>query len=66
MADVEKCPHCGGEAVLVPLAGCHGYIACVGDCGIRTGDYWDDMQKDAENPEKWHDKAIKAWNRRPE
>lgn len=31
---------------------------------IRTGDYWDDMTKDTENPEKWYEKAVRDWNRR--
>lgn len=62
--ELLPCPFCGGDAACIPLAVCHGYIACVGKCGIRTGDYWDDMSVHNDNPEKWYEKAIEAWNRR--
>lgn len=61
---LKCCLHCGGNAAFIALATCHGYIACIGECVIRTGDYWDDMTKDTENPEKWYEKAVRDWNRR--
>lgn len=61
--DLLNCPHCGGKAEFIPLAKCHGYIACVGDCGIHTGDYWNDLGKE-EIKETWKEKAARDWNRR--
>lgn len=40
--ELKPCPFCGGKAVLVPLAGCRGYVACIGVCGMQTGDFWDE------------------------
>lgn len=39
------------------------FVACVGDCKIKTSKYWDNMFNHEVN-EKWNDKAIQAWNRR--
>lgn len=65
MNDVKllPCPHCGGQAEYISLAICHGYVACVGDCRITTGDYWDNMVN-REMKESWKEKAASAWNRR--
>ena len=46
MSDKEKlvpCPFCGGEVVLIPLSICSGFLACVGECRIKTSKYWDDL-----------------------
>jgi hypothetical protein len=65
MAELERCPFCGGESVLVPLSSCNGYIACVGECGIKTAKYWDEPMTSHESERtKWHETATKAWNRR--
>ena len=62
---LNSCPFCGGKSILVPLASCHGYIACIGECGFHTGDYWDDaMTEEEKNRKKWNQLATIAWNRR--
>ena len=63
--ELRPCPFCGGKSVLVPLASCHGYIACIGECGFHSGDYWDEPMTEKEsNITKWNEIATKAWNRR--
>lgn len=60
---LEQCAHCGGQAEFIALAPCHGYIACVGECKITTGDYWDNLLEH-EVEKSWKEKAAEAWNRR--
>ena len=54
---IEKCPFCGGEAIVVKTESCGRYIGCW-DCGGRTEEFETDYAGSA------HDKAISAWNRR--
>ena len=54
---LEKCPFCGGEAIVVKTERCGRYIGCW-DCGGRTEAFETDYAGSA------HDKAISAWNRR--
>lgn len=62
---LKPCPFCGGKSILVTLASCHGFVTCIGDCGFRSGDYWDDpMTHEENNGTKWSEIATKAWNRR--
>ena len=56
---IEKCPFCGGEAIVVKTESCGRYIGCW-DCGGRTEEFETDYAGSA------HDKAIAAWNRRAE
>ena len=63
--ELENCPFCGGKSILVPLASCHGFVACIGECGFRSGDFWDEPMTEEENDRmKWYEIATKAWNRR--
>ena len=65
--ELKPCPFCGSEAVIIPTSRCSGRIVCIGDCGIRTGKFWDEpMTEPEENQAKWRDLAIEAWNRRAE
>ena len=62
---LDRCPFCGGKSILVPLASCHGYVACIGDCGFKSADFWDEPMTKKEKPEtKWNELAIASWNRR--
>lgn len=60
---LKPCPFCGGQSVFADLAKCHGYISCVGECKITTGDYWDNIAEH-EVKKSWKEKAMEAWNRR--
>ena len=63
--NLKPCPFCGGEAIFAPLGGSHGYIECIGACGIKTGDFWDEpMTAIKDERETWKDRAAEAWNRR--
>lgn len=63
--ELKPCPFCGGKAYFIATSGVSGYIACIGDCGIHTGTFWDDpMTAPKDEREKWRDIAVRAWNRR--
>jgi hypothetical protein len=63
--ELKPCPFCGGKAIPVPLSLSHGYIACIGDCGIHTGHFWSEpMTAPKESRKPWHELAAAAWNRR--
>ena len=63
--ELKSCPFCGGKSILVPLASCHGYIACIGDCGFRSADFWDEpMNEEKQNRTGWKAIATEAWNKR--
>lgn len=65
MAELKPCPFCGGKAIFIHLATCHGEIACIGDCGFKSTDYWDEpMTNPREERVKWYTLAASAWNRR--
>ena len=67
MAELKPCPFCGGEAVIVATSTCGGHIACVGECRMTTGKFWDEPMTSHESERtKWHEIATKAWNRRAE
>lgn len=61
--ELKQCPFCGGEAVLLPLSGCSGKIACIGDCNFESAKFWDNMLNH-EVDKAWSEKAAEAWNRR--
>ena len=62
---LKPCPFCGGEAVLIPLSVCNGYVSCIGDCGIHTQKFWSESMSDSpEDRVSWKDLATEAWNRR--
>lgn len=62
---LKTCPFCGGKAILVTLSSCRGYVACIGDCGFKSADFWDEPMTGKERAEfKWNELATKSWNRR--
>lgn len=63
--ELKSCPHCGGKSVFIPLSGCSGYIACIGECSIATKTYWDKPMTEPEGRRtKWYEVAAMLWNRR--
>lgn len=63
--ELKPCPFCGGGAICIPLSGSSGHIACIGECGIKTGVYWDEpMTEPKESRRSWKDILAEKWNRR--
>ena len=63
--ELKPCPFCGGKSWLIPTSGISGRIACIGDCGIETKQFWDEpMTAPREEREKWDVLAARKWNRR--
>lgn len=63
--ELKPCPFCNGKSIFAPLSTCRGYIACIGECGFRSGDEWDaPMTHPAKERDKWYTILAQKWNRR--